>query len=109
MICPRKREVPPPLVLDLAGDGVPVTVTCRVRGFSTQEFYKWKKKPVTQRDWDDAHLINILVRSTPKTSHSATASSPTNYRTAASPPARTGSRGCAHKNASGRCSRRSEA
>ena len=48
-----------PLVLDLAGDGVPVTVTCRVLGFSTQGFYKWKKQPVTQRDWDDAHLINI--------------------------------------------------
>ena len=59
MIFPRKREVPPPLVLDLAGDGVPVTVTCRVLGFSTQAFYKWKKQPVTQRDWDDAHLINI--------------------------------------------------
>jgi hypothetical protein len=28
---PRKREVPPPLVLDLAGDGVPVTVAA---GFS---------------------------------------------------------------------------
>ncbi len=59
MIFPRKREVPPPLVLDLAGDGVPVTVTCRVLGFSTQAFYTWKKQPVTQRDWDDAHLINI--------------------------------------------------
>jgi transposase InsO family protein len=35
------------------------TVTCRVLGFSTQAFYKWKKQPVTQRDWDDAHLINI--------------------------------------------------
>jgi len=47
------------LVLDLADDGVPVTVTCRVLGFTTQAFYKWKKTPVTQRDWDDAHLINI--------------------------------------------------
>ena len=47
-----------PLVLDLAADGVPVTVTCRVLGFSTQAFYKWKKAPVSQRDWDDAHLIN---------------------------------------------------
>ncbi|MFF0818306.1 IS3 family transposase [Rhodococcus sp. NPDC003318] len=47
-----------PLVLDLAGDGVPVTVTCRVLGFSTQAFYKWCKAPVSQRDWDDAHLIN---------------------------------------------------
>ncbi len=43
MIFPRKREVPPPLVLDLAADGIPVTVTCRVLGFSTQAFYKWKK------------------------------------------------------------------
>lgn len=47
-----------PLVLDLAADGVPVTVTCRVLGFSTQAFYKWRKAPVSQRDWDDAHLIN---------------------------------------------------
>lgn len=47
-----------PLVLDLAADGVPVTVTCRVLEFSTQAFYKWRKHPVTQRDWDDAHLIN---------------------------------------------------
>ncbi|MDI9926237.1 IS3 family transposase [Rhodococcus sp. IEGM 1341] len=57
------RDVNPkmiyPLVLDLAADGVPVTVTCRVLGFSTQAFYKWRKQPVTQRDWDDAHLINI--------------------------------------------------
>lgn len=47
-----------PLVLDLADDGMPVTVTCRVLGFSTQAFYKWRKAPVSQRDWDDAHLIN---------------------------------------------------
>jgi putative transposase len=47
-----------PLVLDLAADGVPVTVTCRVLGLSTQAFYKWRKNPVTQRDWDDAHLID---------------------------------------------------
>lgn len=47
-----------PLILDLAADGVPITVTCRVLGFSTQAFYKWKKDPVTQRNWDDAHLIN---------------------------------------------------
>ena len=47
-----------PLVRDLADDGIPVTVTCRVLGFSTQGFYKWQARPVTQRDWDDAHLIN---------------------------------------------------
>jgi len=58
MMFPRKREVPPPLVLDLAADKIPVTVTCRVLGFSTQAFYKWRKDPVSQRDWDDAHLID---------------------------------------------------
>ncbi|AFC42297.1 integrase catalytic subunit [Mycobacterium intracellulare ATCC 13950] len=33
-------------------------MTCRVLGFSTQAFYKWRKAPLSQRDWDDAHLIN---------------------------------------------------
>jgi transposase InsO family protein len=50
-----------PLVLDLAADGIPVAVTCRVLGFSTQAFYKWKRCPVSQRDWDDAHLINAAL------------------------------------------------
>lgn len=50
-----------PLVLDLAADGIPVTVTCRVLGFSTQAFYKWKRCPVSHRDWDDAHLINAAL------------------------------------------------
>ncbi|PKV76676.1 transposase InsO family protein [Nocardia fluminea] len=47
-----------PLVLDLAADKIPVAVTCRVLGFSPQAFYKRKQQPVSQRDWDDAHLIN---------------------------------------------------
>ena len=50
-----------PLVLDLAADSIPVTVTCRVLGFSKQAFYKWKANPISQRDWDDAHLINAAV------------------------------------------------
>jgi hypothetical protein len=36
-----------PLVRDLADDGIPVTVTCRVLGFSTQGFYKWRANPVS--------------------------------------------------------------
>ena len=50
-----------PLVLDLAADRIPVTVTCRVLGFSKQAFYKWKADPVSQRDWDDAHLTNAAI------------------------------------------------
>ena len=45
----------------MAADGIAVTLICRVLGFSTQAFYKWKKQPVTQRDWDDAHLINAAL------------------------------------------------
>jgi transposase InsO family protein len=50
-----------PLVLDLADDGIPVVVTCRVLGFSKQAFYKWKVDPISRRDWDDAHLINAAI------------------------------------------------
>jgi putative transposase len=50
-----------PLVLDLAADGVPVAVTCRVLGFSRQAFYAWLKNPISQRDWDEAHLINAAA------------------------------------------------
>ncbi len=47
-----------PLVRELAAEKIPVAVTCRVLGFSTQAYYKWQADPVSQRDWDDAHLIN---------------------------------------------------
>jgi transposase InsO family protein len=47
-----------PLVRELAAEKIPVAVTCRVLGFSTQAYYKWLACPVSQRDWEDAHLIN---------------------------------------------------
>ena len=47
-----------PLVRELAADKIPVAVTCRVLGFSKQAYYKWLAHPISQRDWDDAHLIN---------------------------------------------------
>jgi transposase InsO family protein len=54
-----------PLVLDLAAPDapirVPVAVTCRVLGFSKQAFYAWRRQPVTQRDYDDAYLINTAL------------------------------------------------
>ncbi len=50
-----------PLVRDLAADGIPVAVTCRVLKFSKQAFYAWRAQPVSQRDWDDAHLLNAAV------------------------------------------------
>ena len=50
-----------PLVRELAAEKIPVAVTCRVLGFSKQAFYKWQADPVSQRDWDDAHLINAAL------------------------------------------------
>lgn len=50
-----------PLVGELAADGIAVTLICRVLGFSTQGFYRWRKNPVTDRDWSDAHLINAAL------------------------------------------------
>src|SRR5690606_28732716 len=53
-----------PLVREMAVTGapirVPVAVACRVLGLSTQGYYKWLKAPVCQRDWDDAHVIDVL-------------------------------------------------
>ena len=39
---------------------VPVAVALRVLGLSRQGYYQWLKDPVSQRDWDDAHLIDVL-------------------------------------------------
>lgn len=55
-----------PLVTDMARSGgkqmrVPVAVSCRVLGFSRQAYYSWLADPVSQRDWDDAHLINAAI------------------------------------------------
>jgi hypothetical protein len=50
-----------PLVRELAAEGIPVRLTCRVLGFSPQAFYKWCKQPVSDRDWHDAHLTNELI------------------------------------------------
>ncbi len=51
-----------PLVRELAVAGAPVRVSvavaCRVLGFSKQAYYQWLANPVSDRDWDEAHLIN---------------------------------------------------
>lgn len=50
-----------PLVQDLAAEGIPVRLTCGVLAFSPQAFYKWRARPCSQRDLDDAHLTNAIV------------------------------------------------
>lgn len=49
-----------PLVRELAVDGVPVTVTCRVLKLARQPYYRWLAHPVSDRDLEDAHLANAV-------------------------------------------------
>jgi transposase InsO family protein len=49
-----------PLVSELAGDGVPVTVTCRVLKLARQPYYRWLAHPVTATDLEQAYLANAL-------------------------------------------------
>ena len=49
-----------PLVQELADEGYPVVLTCGVLGFTRQSYYEWLESPISQRDWDDAHLANEL-------------------------------------------------
>ena len=39
-----------PLVRELAADGVPVTVTCRVLKIARQPYYRWLARPVTDAE-----------------------------------------------------------
>jgi transposase InsO family protein len=49
-----------PLVRELALEGIPVTLSCRVLGFSRQGDCPWRVDPVSDRDWSDAHVINEI-------------------------------------------------
>ena len=49
-----------PLVRELAGDGIPVTVACRVLKLARQPYYRWLACPVTDRDLDQAYLANAV-------------------------------------------------
>lgn len=49
-----------PLVRDLADDGIPVSVTCRVLKIARQPYYRWLANPVTDAEWVQAHRANAL-------------------------------------------------
>lgn len=49
-----------PLVRELAADGIPVTVTCRVLNIARQPYYRWLAGSVTDAEWDEAHLANAI-------------------------------------------------
>ena len=49
-----------PLVRELAVDGIPVTVTCRVLKVARQPYYRWLKEPVTEAELAAAYRANAL-------------------------------------------------
>jgi transposase InsO family protein len=49
-----------PLVRELAEDGIPVTVTCRVLKIARQPYYRWLACSVTAADLEGAHRANAL-------------------------------------------------
>jgi transposase InsO family protein len=49
-----------PLVRELAVDGVPVTVTCRVLKLCRAQYYRWLDQPITDGQLDEAYLANAV-------------------------------------------------
>ncbi|WP_107090631.1 IS3 family transposase [Streptomyces sp. WM6378] len=49
-----------PLVKELAADGTPVTVTCRVLKLARQPYYRWLDKPVTDTVLEEAYRAKAL-------------------------------------------------
>ncbi len=49
-----------PLVVELAADGIPVTVSCRVLKLARQPYYRWLADPVTRSEVVEAYRANAL-------------------------------------------------
>jgi len=49
-----------PLVRELAEDGIPVSVTCRVLKIARQPYYRWLAQPVTDAELVEAYRANAL-------------------------------------------------
>src|SRR4051812_48750912 len=49
-----------PLVSELAADGIPVAVTCRVLKLARQPYYRWRANPITDTELVEAYRANAL-------------------------------------------------
>jgi putative transposase len=47
-------------VSELAADGIPVAVTCRVLNIARQPYYRWLARPVTDADLTEAYRADAL-------------------------------------------------
>ena len=50
-----------PVVRELAADGIPVAVACRVLEVSTSGYYEWDTRPASARAWEQAHLMDTII------------------------------------------------
>jgi putative transposase len=55
-----RRERLYPLVTELAADGIPVAVTCRVLKLARQPYYRWRANPITDAELVEASRANAL-------------------------------------------------
>ena len=49
-----------PLVRELADDGIPVTVSCRVLDLGRSAYYRWLDTPIVESQLDEAYLANAI-------------------------------------------------
>ena len=49
-----------PLVRELAVDGIPVVVSCRVLNLARQPYYRWLQLPFTDGQLAEAYLANAI-------------------------------------------------
>ncbi len=49
------------LVRELATQGFPVVVACRVLEVSTSGYYEWRNRPPSARDLEDAYLLDQII------------------------------------------------
>ena len=49
-----------PLVSELAADGIPVTVSCRVLKLSRSAYYRWLDEPIVDSELDEAYPANAI-------------------------------------------------
>ena len=49
-----------PLVRELAADGIPVVVSCRVLGVARAPYYRWLNQPIVDSQLDEAYLANAI-------------------------------------------------
>ena len=45
---------------ELAADGIPVAVTCRVLNIARQLYYRWRARPITETELEHAYRANAL-------------------------------------------------